>query len=89
MNLAFLERKGTIRLILAFFNKNPQRFRDLKKTLPREATLSIRIRDLEELKLIESFPVKEGRRKYFAYKLTNKGEQIAKQIKNLESLTKE
>jgi len=61
------------------------RFKDLKKIIPREATLSNRINELEELKMIEAVPIKDGRRKFFAYRLTEKGERTAKKLKEINS----
>ena len=93
MNLSFLERKGTISLLLFFKRKTdptvklPQgalRFRDLKKLISREATLSRRLRELETLGLIKSVPIKDGHRKYFAYQLTGKGKEIAKKLKEIK-----
>lgn len=78
--LAFLEKKGTIALLLFLHNKQPQRFRDLKKAIPREATLSIRIRETQELALVETISIKDGRRQFFAYKLTQKGDRIASKL---------
>lgn len=83
MDLSFLERKGTIALLLFFFGKPPLRFRELKKAIPREATLSDRLHALEDLGLIESVPVKDGRRKFFAYKLTEKGLRVVQKLKEI------
>ncbi len=83
MDLSFLEKKGTIKLLLFMLNKPALRFKELKKVLPREATLSLRLKELEKLKLIESVPVKEEKRKYFAYLLTEKGIQTGKKLKEI------
>jgi len=83
MDLGFFEKKGAAKLLLYFLNKEPLRFRDLKKAISREATLSNRIKDLEDLKLIESIPTKDGRRKFFAYQLTAKGIEIAGKLERL------
>lgn len=81
-----MEKRGTIALLLFLFNKEPQRFRNLKKAVPREATLAIRIRELEDLKLIESVPIKDGQRKFFAYRLTELGKLVAGGLRQIEKL---
>ena len=83
MDLEFLEKKGVIKLLLYFLDKEPLRFRDLKQVLFREATLSQRIRDLEELALIEAVPIKDGRRNFFAYKLTEEGMRITQKLQEI------
>ena len=83
MDLSFLEKKGTIALLLFFANKQELRFRELKKVLPREATLSIRLHELESLNLVESVPIKDGRRKFFAYQLTGKGKEVTQKLKEI------
>ncbi|MFH1663480.1 MAG: winged helix-turn-helix transcriptional regulator [archaeon] len=83
MDLSFFEKRGTVKLLLFMLNKPPLRFKDLKKSLPREATLSLRLRELEELKLIEAVPIKEEKRKFFAYILTEKGKSTARKLKEI------
>ena len=85
MSPYFLEKKGAAALIISL-NKTPARFKDLKKVINREGTLSRRIRELEDLKIIETEIVQDGRRKYFGYKLTNKGMSIKEKLKELETL---
>ncbi len=86
MDLKVLERKNTAKLLLSLLGKEPKRFKDLKKVVSREATLSVRIQELEELKLIQSIVVKEKRRKFFAYQLTNKGQEIGSLLHKIEKI---
>lgn len=78
------KKKGTIAILLRFLGKGPLRFKELKKVVSREGTLSTRLRELEELTLIEAIPIKDGKRRFFAYHLTEKGEQIAKKLKSIK-----
>lgn len=84
MDVRFLEKKGTISFLLFLCGKEPQRFRELKQIIGREATLSQRIKDLEELKLIESVPVKDGRRMFPGYCLTKLGKEITEVLNEME-----
>jgi len=86
MNLSFLEKKYTAKLLLSLFKNKQQRFKDMKKTIPREATLSARIKELEDLGLIQSTVTKEKRRKFFAYNLTQKGQKIGASLHEIESI---
>ncbi|MBU2475877.1 winged helix-turn-helix transcriptional regulator [Candidatus Micrarchaeota archaeon] len=85
MDLSFFEKRGSVKLLLFMLNKPPLRFKELKKALPREATLSLRLRELEELKLIQAVPIKDKKRRFFAYNLTKEGIETAKQLKNLKN----
>lgn len=86
MDLRFLERKNSIKLLLSLSKNEPQRFKDLKKSVSREATLSVRIRELEDLKLIEATVVKEKKQKFFGYKLTDKGLEATKALQKISQL---
>lgn len=86
MDTTILERKYIVKVLLSLYKSKGLRFKDLKKTVDREATLSSRIKELEELNLIESTVIREKRRKFFAYSLTSKGQSLGKLLHEIEAL---
>lgn len=83
LSLRLLGRRGSTEILLELHNKNAQRFKDLKKIVLRESTLSARLHELESLGLIESVPIQARHEKYFAYRLTKRGNKIAQELEKI------
>lgn len=86
MELTILEKHWSMQILAYLLAKGATRFKDLSKVCPREATLTMRLRELENQGLIETEAVKTGKERFFAYKLTEKGVKIAQKIVEIKKL---
>lgn len=89
MNFDIFEKKNAVKILLFLKAKEMQRFKDLKKVVPREATLSVRLKELQLAGLVAAMAVQDEGRNYFAYHLTLKGNKIALCLNSIQrELTK-
>ncbi len=69
--------------ILKALQEKPLRYVDIKDACSNESTRTIKIRMLEEHKLIEATPDKVNGRNYSHYQLTGKGKRILELVQQL------
>ena len=69
-------------IILESLDK-PKRYSQLKHLTASDKTLAERIKELTKHKLIETVSLKSGNRFFVHYKITEKGEEILKRVKEL------
>ena len=63
--------------------KKPERYKNLKMVCKNDRTLAKRIKELQELMLIEPIALKEKGKYVNFYKLTKKGEDVLNKIEKL------
>lgn len=86
MELELLEKRWNMQILAFLLDKQPARFKELTKVCSREATLTFRVKELQKNGLIEATPINTRDEKYFAYKLTSRGSQIAQKIHEIKRI---
>ena len=81
--MAILGKTGTL-AILNTLSEGAKRYNELRGTVASDRTLSQRIKELEECALIETVSMKIDNRFFVHYKLSTKGEEIIKKIKEIK-----
>jgi len=74
--------------ILNFIYNSPKRFTDLKKICPNDKTLTIRLNDLKEARLITTRIEKIKDRDFIHYVLTETGVSILQSVQDYEAMHK-
>jgi DNA-binding HxlR family transcriptional regulator len=80
--IKLLAQPYTIQILEAL--KKPSRYKDLKEVCKSDRTLAKRVRELQELMLIEPMALKEKGKYINFYKLTKKGEEVLRKIEKLK-----
>ncbi len=82
-------RPGSVEILITL-SKGECRFNDLeKKADTTRQTLSVRLRELEEKRLIETFQVVKGKKSHSEYRLTEKGKELAADLEQAVKNEKE
>ncbi len=80
--LKALSKRGSLS-ILQLLKEKPKRYNELKSTVSSDRTLSQRLKELERYSLIEALSIKVEGRFFIHYKITTKGEEIFKKVKEI------
>ena len=74
-----LGQKFTIKL-LESLAELPKRYSQLSDICSNDRTMSLKLRELEKNKLIETALSKDGKKSFIVYKLTEKGIEIMERV---------